>query len=566
MRAHQKNCFRPGQKPAKSTGPAATVLAGAILLSLAAMSAGATDFVVSDAGDNGPGTLRQAVLDADGSAGPHTITFALPVGSTITLTSGDIELTGPDMTIRGLGRDALTISGNHNSRIFDVQVGSVAISDMTLRDGLALGDATNLYDQAGGAIRVGPMASPLPPGQFQALLAEAHATAKNARAVEGRTRATRSAGLMAIRKIQSLQPQGVSGLALTLDRVALLDNRAQAPDLSAGGAIYVELGTTLVMRDSIVSGNSTNFIGGAVCAFSGDFYSIPAAGNVDIRNTTFSGNHIDMNGTEEGQGGALATYGPAVNIRDSVFSGNKINDAPLDQPPLAALGGGLLLAPSALSIAIDNTEISGNTVVLREGVYDEAGGLYCGSNYDTPVTVTNSTISGNTSPNGAGLWTACNLHLYNTTIADNVSAGLHAGILEDSAVGASFAQGLFNAQSTLIANPDSTMDLFLFRGDANLGVMSHSLVWHPDMRHGAPVLPPDTIIGIDPMLLPLAYNGGSTQTQALPADSVAIDAGNNILDLSFDQRGTPYARVVGAAADIGAYELDSERIFANGFD
>jgi hypothetical protein len=49
--------------------------------------------------------------------------------------------------------------------------------------------------------------------------------------------------------------------------------------------------------------------------------------------------------------------------------------------------------------------------------------------------------------------------------------------------------------------------------------------------------------------------------------SAAIDAGNNDANVSFDQRGTGYPRVIGDAPDIGAYELDaSDIIFDNGFD
>jgi hypothetical protein len=68
------------------------------------------------------------------------------------------------------------------------------------------------------------------------------------------------------------------------------------------------------------------------------------------------------------------------------------------------------------------------------------------------------------------------------------------------------------------------------------------------------------------LLLPLANNGGTTQTHALDPTSPAIDKGSNTLSLPFDQRGTPYPRVVGAAADIGAYELDTDHIFGNGFE
>jgi hypothetical protein len=58
----------------------------------------------------------------------------------------------------------------------------------------------------------------------------------------------------------------------------------------------------------------------------------------------------------------------------------------------------------------------------------------------------------------------------------------------------------------------------------------------------------------DPRLAPLADNGGPTWTHALRAGSPAIDAGTNPAGLTFDQRGSGFARVSGKAADIGAVE------------
>ncbi len=65
---------------------------------------------------------------------------------------------------------------------------------------------------------------------------------------------------------------------------------------------------------------------------------------------------------------------------------------------------------------------------------------------------------------------------------------------------------------------------------------------------------------MNPLLGPLANNGGPTQTHALLAGSPAIDAGNpatpgsggNACEAT-DQRG--YARPAGLACDIGAYEF-----------
>src|SRR5262249_13530604 len=131
------------------------LLAAAVLLALGiALPAQATQFVVSSAADSGPGTLRQAMLDANATAGPHAIGFSLPTGTTIGLTSGQIEITGGDVTIRGPGRNRLTISGSHSSRIFHVKAGVLSLKSLTLRDGLALGDDSNQSDQRGGAIQV----------------------------------------------------------------------------------------------------------------------------------------------------------------------------------------------------------------------------------------------------------------------------------------------------------------------------------------------------------------------------------------------------------------------------
>jgi hypothetical protein len=73
---------------------------------------------------------------------------------------------------------------------------------------------------------------------------------------------------------------------------------------------------------------------------------------------------------------------------------------------------------------------------------------------------------------------------------------------------------------------------------------------------------------IDPLLGPLQYNGGPTQTMALPSVSPAIDAGNpsGCTDglghlLTTDQRGLGYPRLDAedtGGCDMGAYERQSD--------
>ena len=59
----------------------------------------------------------------------------------------------------------------------------------------------------------------------------------------------------------------------------------------------------------------------------------------------------------------------------------------------------------------------------------------------------------------------------------------------------------------------------------------------------------------DPLIGPLADNGGPTLTHALQAGSPAIDAANADACSATDQRGV--ARPQGAGCDVGAYEDDS---------
>ncbi len=62
----------------------------------------------------------------------------------------------------------------------------------------------------------------------------------------------------------------------------------------------------------------------------------------------------------------------------------------------------------------------------------------------------------------------------------------------------------------------------------------------------------NTITGVDPVLGPLANNGGETDTHALLGGSPAIDAGDTTL--TTDQRGV--TRPQGAADDMGAFEAE----------
>src|SRR5216683_6767878 len=92
----------------------------AICLTLAcalAIPAHATTILVTNTNDNGPGSLRQALVDANDG---DTID-ASGISGVITLTTGEL-LVDKSVIINGAGADLLAVDGNVTSRIF--QIGS----------------------------------------------------------------------------------------------------------------------------------------------------------------------------------------------------------------------------------------------------------------------------------------------------------------------------------------------------------------------------------------------------------------------------------------------------------
>src|SRR5262249_50471694 len=79
-------------------------------------------FIVSNANDDGTGSLRQAIRDANGAAGADTITFqasSFPTGSQINLTTGDYHI-NDSVAIQGPGVMNLTLNGANNSTNFGI--------------------------------------------------------------------------------------------------------------------------------------------------------------------------------------------------------------------------------------------------------------------------------------------------------------------------------------------------------------------------------------------------------------------------------------------------------------
>src|SRR5437763_5529010 len=101
----------------------------------------ATTITVTNTNDSGPGSLRQALADANPG---DTIDFA--VTGAITLMTGELLVT-KGVTINGPGTDLLAVDGNHTSGVFVINTAGapVTISNLTISNGSA-----STYNIGGG--------------------------------------------------------------------------------------------------------------------------------------------------------------------------------------------------------------------------------------------------------------------------------------------------------------------------------------------------------------------------------------------------------------------------------
>lgn len=209
-------------------------------------------------------------------------------------------------------------------------------------------------------------------------------------------------------------------------------------------------------------------------------------------------------------------------------------------------GGGIAIVQTHnLVTTIENTTISGNRG-------SQGGGIYARYATDpgSSLTVVNSTISGNSAEIGGGAYLRSNagaqVAVLNTTITDNTTSGARPS---QAAV---YLQGTVNDIRNSIIAANAVSDLDLEQGTA--ASIAYSLVQAAGAE-AATALSGGTgnLVGVDPMLEPLADNGGITLTHLPRSGSPAVEAGDPAFTgLSDDQRGE--TRVVDRL-DMGAVEL-----------
>lgn len=305
-----------------------------------------------------------------------------------------------------------------------------------------------------------------------------------------------------------------------------------------GGACIYALGSVTLQHSTVA--NCTTALPAAGVIGGG----MLIRGNLVMTDSILRGNQVvTSNSSGASAGGGAGVLGNIVLTRSSVD--HNLALAPQNENSLS-VGGGLWMYGSlqlyASTIAYNSAQTGGGAYLPFQA-----------------ATINNSTISNNeASARVGGLATFGVLSLRNSTIAFNRQAatGLGAGILAGGPT--------LVVDGTIIASNTSTAngaDLGLYRVMGSSITGSHNLITASNNS-----LPPDTITG-DPKLAPLHDNGGPTSTHALKIGSPALNAGNNPLAFSFDQRGTGHARAIGAGADIGAFELNTlDAIFFDGFD
>jgi predicted outer membrane repeat protein len=313
-----------------------------------------------------------------------------------------------------------------------------------------------------------------------------------------------------------------------------------------GGAIDVDGELVNVLRCTFDHNKTLDGDGGAIDGDTDNPSSIGATNSTFTYNTSKAdGGAIDSEGGDITLTSCVVSHDTATNGQGGGFAdgggtGNTttVTDTTVDSNTAGGNGGGI--AASGGTLIMTCSTVSNN----RSG--SDGGGIYLGVVFGGPASsIVNCTISGNGAANaGGGIASDAtnNITITNDTIAFNFSA-LGGGLAQTGNL------GLITIGNTIIAKNIATTDPDVYTNPFAIEDAGHNLVFTDPQSL---FTDPSDIVGIDPLLGPLANNGGPTKTHALLKGSPAINTGDDSLAPSTDQRGVK--RPQGPHVDIGAYE------------
>ena len=570
---------------------------------------------------NGFSSLRASVIEANTLTGNNTIvlgagtfTLSIPGRDEDGALTGDLDITD-NLTIMGAGAGETIIDGAALDRVFDVHPGvTLNLSGVTIVGGFAetgggirnrgelFIDGVEIQRNSadfGGGVFTGNVVAILEAGinnvETTLTVVDGSVLPQNApftivvnneqmtvtginedvltvlRGVNGTTAANHITGANVVVQGQTTIINSLIGGRFNGPETVSEGNTAN----EQGGGLFNE--GILVVNGSIISANQANAQGGGVFNDGTATFTTTTIGGVNSGDDRF-GNVSDSRGGGIYNIHRFTTLASAVNNTVSTLVVNDASD--FSGTPSFDLRIG--------SEEVRVTAIAGNTFTITRGVNgtlatDHLQGEVVSLIGQSEVTIVRSTIAGNrASSNGAGVFNGSELIVTGSTFSDNQANGVGGGI---ATVGATSIRN-----TTITANSTVTRG----GGVANLGANdvrvrntiiafnSATAVTVPDSdTFGAFISDGTNLIGdvgtatgftngvnqdqvgstsspFDPVLGPLADNGGPTLTHALLVGSPAIDNGDNTGGSDIDQRGEP--RPTDVSADIGAFELGAVSI------
>ena len=312
---------------------------------------------------------------------------------------------------------------------------------------------------------------------------------------------------------------------------------------------------------SVFEGNTASGNGGAI------YLADPA--------TTLEGISLMENVAGGSGGGLYVANGSSVRVERSVVSGNQAGAANFPDP----VGAGIAVmddpeTEEETNLWIVETWIDGNRFAAPgTGL---GGGIYAIGQARAQVAY--STVSNNRALDGGGVWSTGDLYLENATLTQNTADASGGAVYLDVPPG-EFSEGF--AQFATIAENEAGVSgggigcpIEEEPSDVCFGIGSTILTENragglPSDCSGRVGAGMDVLVGLaegcisvavtagtfiegeDPMLLPLAFNGGWTPTMALQSGSPAEDVIQQEPYDPLDQRG--FLRP--GWPDLGAYEI-----------